>query len=175
MYRVNSSSWSKCLVLCYIFLPSLLFCYTLDTWWLGINPLFYQFDTIPHIVHTHTHPLQRTQVATLTSFLELMASIIFTERKTYQAAIFWIGYITGGDQNDPRSTMVLGARRTGKPPWGSQSLTNRQVHVGILNRSKINYGCRSKKYGQSTLGLLIACKSKSACRYSQSIRDQIWS
>ena len=125
-----------------------------------------------HCSHTHT-PFAKYTSTTLTSFLEFMASIIFTERKTYQAAIFWIGYITGGDQNDPRSTMVLGAR-TGKPPRGSQSLTNRQVHVGILNRSKINYGCRSKKYGQSTLGLLIACKSKSACRYSQSIRDQIW-
>lgn len=154
MYWVKSSSWSKCLVLCYIFLPSLLFCYTLDTWWRGINPLFYQFDTIPHIVHTHTHtPFAKyTSSHALTSFLEFMASIIFTERKTYHAAIFWIGYITGRDQNDPRSTMVQGARRIGKPPWGSQSLTNRQVHVGILNRSKINYGCRSKNIGNPPWG-----------------------
>ena len=107
-----------------------------------------------HCSHTHTHtPFAKyTSSHALTSFLEFMASIIFTERKTYHAAIFWIGYITGRDQNDPRSTMVQGARRIGKPPWGSQSLTNRQVHVGILNRSKINYGCRSKNIGNPPWG-----------------------
>ena len=105
-----------------------------------------------HCSHTHTPFAKYTSSHALTSFLEFMASIIFTERKTYQAAIFWIGYITGGDQNDPRSTMVQGARRIGKPPWGSQSLTNRQVHVGILNRSKINYGCRSKNIGNPPWG-----------------------
>ena len=42
IYWVNLASWSKILVLSFIFLPFLLFCYTLHTQWWQIGSLFYQ-------------------------------------------------------------------------------------------------------------------------------------